>query len=242
MIAFTVSVDYTDVLRLTLPRQRKHFDRHVIVTSSADAKNVQPVAETNDAEVFVTDLFYAKGADFNKYAALEAAMDAYGRTGFITLLDADIVYPERAKLIPELGKIVGPNRYLYPEVTNIPPESEWPLYRLHRNTAEWAGYSVTFHAQDPVLGPPPWHETDWRHAGGADSFFQRKWDRINKVRTTWNCLHLGPCGANWCGRVSSFADGTSPSQADERSGKLKQYFAGRNTNRSFSHEKINRET
>lgn len=192
----------------------------------------------HDVRLFVTDLFFANGADFNKYAALEAALDHFGREGFITLLDADIVYPEGVSLEPVFGKLSTPHRRLYPEVTRIPPESEWPRLPVHRNASEWAGYSQTFHAEDPAMGPPPWHWTDVRHAGVADSIFQRKWQQSDKIRPAWKCLHLGPCGANWCGRATAYADGTSPKDADVKTAKLRGYFAKRHLQKNFAHERL----
>jgi hypothetical protein len=81
------------------------------------------------------------------------------------------------------------------------------------NNEEFAGYFQLFHASDPVLQRTPWHETDWTWAGGADSFFHQKWSESNKVRPPFEVLHLGPPFINWCGRVTPFADGTTPEKA-----------------------------
>lgn len=99
---------------------------------------------------------------------------------------------------------------------SIPPEYLWPEFPVHRNVNEWAGYSQIFHAEDPALGPPPWHEINWTHAGGADSLFQRKWPAHLKVRPPWEVLHLGSAGKNWMGRATPRADGTVPEGAEEK--------------------------
>lgn len=238
MNAFVVSVNYTDVLRQTLPLQRKFFDRVFIITSSADAPNVSPVAKSNNSEVIVTDLFYADGADFNKWRALEYGLDQGGRKGVICLMDADVVWPAKATVSPQRGKLYTPLRYMYPCVDRVPAEHEWDKYPIHRNVSEWAGYTQIFHADDPVLGPAPWHEVNWRTAGGADSFFQRKWRKEDKLRPAWACLHMGPAGANWAGRVTAYADGSVPPDANDKSRKLREYFRLRNVNRNFSAEKL----
>ena len=98
MRAFLVSVDYTDLLALTLPCNRHHFTEVFVVTSTADAPSVRPVADACRAEVLATDLFYASGADFNKWLALEWALDHVGRKGWICLMDADVVWPKGAKV------------------------------------------------------------------------------------------------------------------------------------------------
>jgi hypothetical protein len=113
------------------------------------------------------------------------------------------------------------------QLIQIPDENEWRNYPIHRNTAEWAGYSQIFHANDPVLGSPPWHEVDWVHAGGADSMFQRKWPRDRKIRPPFEVLHLGLAGENWMGRATPYADGTKPENAEELRTKMQGVWVGR---------------
>lgn len=230
MRAFLVSVDYTDLLALTLPYNRHHFHEVFVVTSTADAPNVRPVADACRAEVIATDLFYANGADFNKWAGLEFALDHAGRKGWICLMDADVAWPKGARVAPYLrpGYILSPlRRVCDPAPPAVPPEAEWSRHPIHPNRMEWAGYSQVFHSDDPALGPPPWHQTDWRHAGGADSFFQAKWPPGRKVRPPWHALHLGPCGANWYGRAAPHLDGTAPAGAELRRAKVAEIWRQR---------------
>jgi hypothetical protein len=98
----------------------------------------------------------------------------------------------------------------------FPPENEWVRCPIHRNVGEWAGYTQIFHSSDPVLGPPPWHQTDWKHAGGADSFFQQKWQPANKVRPPFEVLHIGNAGHNWFGRATPYLDGTVHKDSSKR--------------------------
>lgn len=221
MRAIMVCVDYCDLLEITLPRNAHHFDEIMVVTSPADV-NTQTYLEmlscTIPVKCFVSDLFYENGAIFNKWKALEAGLDAFGREGWICIMDADVIWPQETPVIKfEIGKLYTPMRRMRHEVTlPIPPEKEWGRYPIHRNIAEWAGYSQIFHASDPALGPAPWHEIDWKHAGGADSFFQRKWAPENKVRPQFEVLHLGEAGKNWAGRATEFVDGTKPEHSEER--------------------------
>jgi hypothetical protein len=108
-----------------------------------------------------------------------------------------------------------------------PPENKWMEYPIHPNVGEWAGYTQIFHAEDPVLGPAPWHEIDWKHAGGADSFFQLKWPSSRKVRPGWEVLHLGEAGRNWCGRATPYIDGTYPVDSQERMKRVRGFIRGR---------------
>ena len=49
-----------------------------------------------------------------------------------------------------------------------------------------------FHADDPHLGPPPWFDVRWSHAGGGDSEFQAKWPDHLKVRPAFSHARRTP--------------------------------------------------
>jgi hypothetical protein len=207
---------------------------------------------------------------FNKWKALEEALDYYGRVGWICLMDADVLWPKGLRIFDSMGgvSIVGwdgnervltiesangvvhlrrsqlctPMRRMWEEWpstaqlqpktrfdpdTIIPAEEDWSLFPLHPQQREFAGYSQIFHANDPHLGSTPWHEIDWRHAGGADSFFQAKWPDECKVRPPFEVLHLGPAGKNWCGRATPYADGTTHADAATRQEQVRAFIRGR---------------
>ncbi len=164
-------------------------------------------------------------------------------------MDADVMWPKDLHgWEPEKGYLYSPLRHMCEnmnyswehgsELLPYPPESKWWEFPIHRNVNEWAGYTQIFHATDPVLGSPPWHNTRWSHAGGSDSFFQQKWPVIKKRRTPWNVLHLGASGTNWCGRVTDMLDGTKVEKAEERAMKLRQFMINRRVTKSFDSEKI----
>lgn len=249
--AILVSVDYTDFLRLTLPWNRRHFDRVMVVTSTADQVNVLPVARENGCQVYATDSFYCDGANFNKWAAMEEGLDALGREGWLCIMDADVLWPReidygwwRGVMEGGPGRLFTPRRRMCEAVPPVLPwEGEWGRYPLHPQQREFAGYTQIFHADDPVLGPAPWHQTNWRHAGGADSFFQAKWSEKNKVRPPFEVLHLGPAGTNWCGRATNYLDGRTNPLMGRRRQQLQDYMAGRRRGRApgddpFAHEKL----
>jgi hypothetical protein len=237
MRAIIVSVDYTDLLAITLPWNRHHFGEVMLVTDRQDVENVEPLAAEHECRLFTTDSFYARGATFNKWAALEEALDAYGRKGWLCLMDADVLWPKDVSIARHLqvGTLIAPLRHMMEDLTplrrhgaaGIPDEKDWGRFPIHRNIHEWAGYSQIFHAEDPHLPPPPWHETDWRHAGGADSFFQMMWPPQHKVRPDWRVLHLGPAGANWYGRSTAYLSGASHPQAGQRQAAVENLWLNR---------------
>jgi hypothetical protein len=232
--AIMVSVDYTDLLSLTLPYNRSHFRHVTIVTSHKDYPNIVPIADAYDAQVLATDLFWHAGASFNKFLALEWGLSRIGRKGWICIMDADVLWPKHASddlaRILRPGFLYSPLRRMFPTIptspSEIPSEVEWGNYPVHPNVREHAGYTQIFHADDPVLGSPPWHQCDWKHAGGADSFFQAKWPNDRKIRPTWYVLHLGPCGENWMGRVTPI-NGTTPPNTEERRGRVSRIWTER---------------
>lgn len=259
--AILVSVDYADLLAVTLPYNRHHFHDVMVVTAKRDTATMQ-VAVANHCRTYVTDAFYERGAVFNKWLALELALDAYGREGWLCVMDADVLWPRQAPLSLEPGNLYTPYRRMwegYPKAPGwfmrippydplgIVPERHWHRFDRHRNVKEWPGYTQIFHASDPALGGTGhWHETDWVHAGGADSLFQRRWTREHKLRPPWEVLHLGEAGQNWYGRATPYLDGTVAPQAGERLRLVAEIWeerrrgkeAGLNEEQRFAREKL----
>ena len=230
--AIMVCVDYADVLAITLPRNRHHFSEIMVVTSEED-KATQDLIVRLGVQGYVTDAFYRNGAKFNKWLAMEEGLDRFGRLGgqgkgcWICLMDADVIWPHDAPFDPQVGELWTPLRRMCHLTDNPPSEDQWHRYPLHRNVLEWAGYSQVFHTNDPHLPPPPWHETDWTHAGGADSIFQRCWPMVQKRRPSWEVLHLGEAGQNWYGRATPRTDGTIPPEAGDRLKSCSNIWSGR---------------
>lgn len=251
--AILVCVDYSEILALTLPYNRHHFSEVMVVTTPEDIDTIR-LAQMYNCPIWPTDAFTRDGALFNKFRAMEEGLDALDRDGWLCIMDADVVWPKNVELYdaselaiqrrsqtlsPEIVRNSSPNslglvkgclytpfRRMQRETTYITPESEWCKLPRHRQTREWAGFTQIFHADDPVLKSTPWHEIDWTHGGGPDSFFQRKWLDQDKIRPTWDCLHIGIAGKFWAGRSKKSQE------------KLKEFLRLRKTNRNFNAEKI----
>jgi hypothetical protein len=237
--AFIVCVDYSDLLRLTLDYNRHHFDEVIVVTTKAD-RATHYAASSNNAYLIKTEKFYENGAHFNKFAALEHALDTLGRHGWLCIMDADVLWPKHIDWKPlEIGNLYTPFRRMCVDIPdNIPQEPYWKSYPLHPQQVEWAGYTQIFHGDDPALPSAPWHQTNWRHAGGADSFFQRLWPQQNKLRPPFEVLHLGPAGVNWCGRATPYLNGDIPDEANNRKAALRHFIQQRKLSKSFDSEKL----
>lgn len=229
---FIVAVNYSDLLQITLPYNRHHDETVTIITDRVDYHNVEHIAKANNADVFVTDSFYADGAKFNKFRSLEEAIAdrrCKGNLGWVCLRDADVLWPKLPQW-PELqiGKLYTPLRRICDPIPTIPPrEDEWGRYPIHDQLVEWAGYSQIFHSSDAVLGTPPWHDINWKHAGCGDSFFQAKWAKEDKIRPPFEVLHLGKPWANWMGRSTPYLDGTKHPQAEQHRREMREMLESR---------------
>lgn len=241
--AILVCVDYADYLSICLPVNRHHFDRMLVVTTPTDAAT-QAVAARHGCELFQTTSFYDDGADFNKWKALEQGLDQLGREGWLCVMDADVLWPhDLGNWAPQQGYLYTPYRRMMTDMTRpIPPEHSWASFPRHHVLSDFSGYTQIFHAADPCLGAAPWHQTHWKHAGGADTFFQMQWPAARKQRPPWECLHLGEAGQNWCGRATEYLGGALPEGAAARQAQLRSYMQqrrgpGRSAAR-FEHEWI----
>lgn len=224
MRAILVAVDYTDLVNITIPYNRHHFTDMMIVTCYRNKPELKAFAKKNDCILYATNAFYGEGAIFNKWKALEEALDQYGRYDWMCLLDADILWPkDLGGWIPNLGCLYVPERRIFEDLSQpIPQEPYWRTFPHFLKNEEFAGYSQIFHCADSHVGPGPWHETNWIHAGGADTNFWHKWPEAQRRRPPFEVLHLGPVVTNWCGRVSPLVTGEVLPEAKERAQQMKE--------------------
>lgn len=217
----TVSVDYADLLDLTLPSRMEWSDRIIVATSPQDM-TTQSVCRKYGVDCYITDAFYRYGAIFNKGLVIEKLFHRTGRRGWYLVLDADIVLDN----FPELDTL--PVDCLYScrrrQLTDFRRLPEYPPSRWHELAycpdPELPGCFHLFHSNAPTCRSVPWYGVRWKHAAGCDSEFERKWPRDKKVWLPIDILHLGPHGANWCGRVMDFLDGSRPDKADQAAQRM----------------------
>lgn len=230
--AFITCVDYHDLLKMTLPHNWNHFKDIVVITSHADHQT-QGVCRQFHVECFTTDVFYADGADFNKYAAVEQALTRYGRSGWLCVMDADVAFPTEIPEFPlNANCLYTPERRMCFTIDTIPVE--WESYHLDQNSAEWCGYAHIFNGSSEWLQQAPWYPTNWKHAGGADTEFQNRFPKHCKIRPPFECLHMGIPRQNWCGRTTPFANGETPPESAHRGRRMQQHLQGRRSIPRFS--------
>lgn len=243
IVGLTVCVGYGDILAVTIRQNAEHLRRILVVSSPQDEETARVVAQVPNVDLYVTDAFYRGGARFNKGAAIEEGFDEIGRSGWILLHDADILFPDSTMPLAdiEVGNLYSCWRRLQPDINNW-SAVQW--HKLHRRRdAVFAGFFHLFHAGDPALAGPPWYETNWVHAGGADLKFSWRWPAERRRRLHFDVLHIGEVDQNWCGRVTKRMDGTVPEGSDDRRQVMQQMMEsqrrrGRFHQRSHDHERI----
>jgi hypothetical protein len=233
--SLVVCVEYDDFLTITLPRNKGHFTRTLVITAPTDTRT-QDLVESVGSECHITDAFYRGGAALNKGAAIEEGFDVLGRDGWICVWDADIVMP-RSLRIPGIrtGSLYVPRRRILEDPREYTDELDWSTLPSPTLPEEFDGYFQLFHAS--ALSVRPWYGITWRHVGGGDNEFSDKFAAEHKCRPLFDVLHLGPegiagrdtrIGQNWQGRVTPRLDtGERPSLAAERMAKIDQMLEDR---------------
>lgn len=204
-----VCVNYDDLLRITLPRNMRHLDECLVVTSPEDERTQEFVRSVPNCRLHITDAFYRHGAMFNKGLAMEEGFDILGREGWILIWDADTMLPEHLPEIqPQpLPMLYGVPRLILPDPKQYTDTLDWKTLETSADM-EFPGYFQLFHADDPhVKDKRPWYDPSFVHAGGGDAYFQDLWPWNRRYRLqSFKVLHLGLRDKNWFGRVTERTD------------------------------------
>lgn len=243
--SLVVCVEFDDFLAITLPRNNRHFEQTLVITSICDI-DTQRLALENACQVFITDVFYENEAVFNKGAAIEKGLDILGRDGWLCLWDADIVMPSTIEFDKDPACLYTALRRTLDNPADFSDALVWNHVPITGHEDEFPGYFQLFNAQ--AAGPKPWFEVNWKHAGGYDGNFQNKFSKKNLCRPPFNVLHLGPSvdmvskfhlrvGDNWCGRTTPRLDG-KPLADQSRKSILQSVIDHRKLTSDVSNERI----
>lgn len=221
-----VSVNYGDLLAITLPRIMPHLSECVVVTTHADEQTKAVARSIQGTRISETDAFTRHGARFNKGLALEeAGFDVLGRRGWILVWDADCIFPEYLPVEElEVGNLYSAPRRIVDDYPAWARGESECLYKLHQEVG-FPGYFHLFNAEDSHLQPAPWYDVTYSHAGGGDGFFQSRWPKGKKIHLPCEVFHLGPVDTNWFGRASARLDGVAPDS--EAAALMSEYKRGK---------------
>ncbi|RMD77973.1 MAG: hypothetical protein D6820_10755 [Lentisphaerae bacterium] len=213
--ALMVCVNYADILAKTLPLNRSHFDRFVVVTAPED-KDTQRVAAQHGATVIVSESFREDGFPFNKGKMLNAGAHALEPDTWTIMLDADIILPPYTREYS--GSLYLLHNCLYFAARyNINPVNleSWISSVAQSGTVDYSqltflhrvpvGYFELFHPQAECLRFPAICSTVFDNASGVDSHFSNQWIEhpdchVQDLQLDVYHIPHGPNGANWSGR------------------------------------------
>ena len=212
--AVMVCVDYSDFLDISLPRNKKHFDNIIVVTSNAD-KNTQEVCKKNKVACVITDCMF-ENMGFNKGKAINKAIGAAQRKDWVLITDADMIMPDNLRykldnmsLDPSIA--YGTGRKM------CPTYEDWERYSSGEiDGADWVhqtrrinigvGFFQLVNAKCKILeNRDNWYSEDYNHCGRSDRIFWRQFDPKNRMSIRdIITIHLGSdeLGANWRGRTT----------------------------------------
>lgn len=201
----TVCVNYSDFLVHSIARWWRHLHSLTVVTDLRDIKTAELLSRFPGVRVHPTDIFYARGAKFNKGAAMEEAR--LGPNGpdwanWMLFFDADIIpeqdwYRKLSILGPNLQTVslYGARRYQ----ADRPQDIDNPNLKLINDAVCDGGYFHLFHSSTIPNKDVPLLETCWPHAGVYDSHFKSRWPEHRRINLPIRLTHLGD-RENWCGR------------------------------------------
>lgn len=224
--ALTICVNFSDVLAFTLPLNKSHFDRMIVVSDSVD-EATKNLCSHHHVELVQTDAFYAADAAFAKARGINVGLSHLSRKGWVVHMDADIVLPPRTRELLEKIRldptiIYGIDRMMCPDwlswvkymqkpvqqhtaQTFVIPDA-FPLgarvARLHADGWLPIGFFQLWHpVGSGIHDYPEEHGT----AGRTDMLHAMRWPREQRALIPeLIAVHLeGPLGKgqkNWRGR------------------------------------------
>lgn len=187
LAAMVVCVDYSDHLSRGLERWRDGTNSLLVVTAPRDAAT-QALCKAFNVPVFLTDVFWANGAKFNKGAAMAEAYRTLEKKDWMLFFDADIEPPAgwRQRLaMAKPGRLYGARRFEANGARITDPGL--------------AGFFHLAHLSDPHMQHDPIVDVHWYHAGNYDTTFQDRWHRSKQLWLPLRVAHHGTPGKNWCG-------------------------------------------
>ena len=189
-----VSVDYNDLLEITLGHNRNIFDSITVVTSSSDKKCVE-ICEKMGAKVVVTDSMYSEGAEFNKGKAINEGISSLKDPEFVLLLDADIIVPDFDFSLP-----LEENTIYYRDRMMLRDYDSYERFKKGSLDFETESLGPIGYFQLFKYGRKLKYAESSSNAAWSDVRFIRKFRWQKKIGSP--VVHLGEDRKNWSGRTT----------------------------------------
>jgi len=238
-----VCAGYSDMLAWTLPLNKRHFDRMVVVTSYEDAQTRQLCNMLGVISHPVgMEVIHKNGAAFNKGAMINAGIEWGGMAACDTIIltDADCILPDDLRETLE-SRHYDKDVLYFAGRFNIPEDrrEEWlATYTNDRSNkddvaflhSDPVGYFQMFRTESNCLTMPTIYSETFHNAGGSDFEFAHSRFKASHVCLEIPVLHIphGPLAGNWAGRTSKTLGGFTIVPTDAKHSKWTQigYITG----------------
>jgi len=228
--AVVVCDRYHDFLRCTLPQNKFHFDRMVVVTSPED-RETQRICEFYHVECVPTDMLNSRWKKFCKGAGINVGLARLAKSNWVVHLDADIWLPPLTRRLlanANLCKrmIYGIDRFVVQGYRGWDRFLELPKLQhecnsyIHLNNAfpvgtrimqDFAGGYIPigfFQLWNPAVSGIRKYPEGHTNAGREDTLFPQQWPRsLRGFIPELVAYHLessdSAFGANWNGRKTA---------------------------------------
>jgi hypothetical protein len=201
----TISVNYADLLAITLPRNMRHLTECLVITTADDVQTQRIAAVVPGVRTYITDAFTRYGAYFNKGLAMEEGFEVLGRSGQILIWDADCLFPQSIPWgLLKVNALNGAHRRICTPVTRWSDGCNWDEFPPHADGGP-IGFFQCFCADD-LNGKRPWYHVGYPHAGGCDAYFIGHWEASRRHVLPFHVLHLGQVDQHWFGTSAEARD------------------------------------
>ena len=199
-----VSVNYNDLLILSLENNTKIFDHITVVTSSDDIL-CQKICQKYGVNCVITDKMYDNDATFNKGKAINEGIKSIVNPDYILLLDSDIIVKDKINL-NELddNKLYTSDRWICKSFSIY---QDWVNNKIEiqkigkRESDKGIGFFQLFNYSNDCVDKEQVYPEISKNAAWSDLIFRDKFRIREKINNT--IIHLGDPYKNWDGRVTN---------------------------------------
>ena len=214
-----VCVNYSDVLKISLPHNLQLVDTICVVTNPDDQETINICEGLENVILVKTNRMFENESDkFNKGKALNEGIKSIKKDGWLLISDADTVLPKNFRSVLENNEINPSNTYGCRLRYLCPNHSEWIKYlEDERTVKEWsprncrmnigAGFFQLVNCDHSTMKKNEgcWYNESFGHCGRSDRIFWKSFAGSEQPHLRgMYVVHLGDDkqGANWKGRTT----------------------------------------
>lgn len=199
-----VSVNYNDLLIVSLQHNSKIFENITVVTSEDDIL-CQKICQKFRVNCVVTNVMYENGDVFNKGKAINEGIKSLINPDFILLIDADIIIKNKIEINSfDRECLYTSDRWFCKsyQILRDWQEGRIPLEKIGRKEGnKGIGFFQLFNINSKSIDKESPYPDVSKNAAWSDLVFRDKFTKREDIRNT--IIHLGESYKNWDGRVSN---------------------------------------